>query len=195
MFPEITNDAFRFDFCQYDSESWSFEHIFPQHPTGRLKIPEIAVPIVCNAINSRITSLDDPETISKLKAIQEKISNEDYLEKEDIDAIGFLYECDFDIHQCGNMALLSDGVNASLSNNPYIAKRPILMSKAISGSFVPSLTMSVFNKSLTCGDKSFVPDLAQWTIDDVTAHMLWQIKRNTAIRTEIRTQRENDEHR
>ncbi len=195
VFPEITNDAFRFDFCQYDSESWSFEHIFPQHPTGRLKIPEIAVPIVCNAINSRITSLDDPETISKLKAIREKISNEDYLEKEDIDAIGFLYECDFDIHQCGNMALLSGGVNSSLSNNPYIAKRPILMSKAISGSFVPSHTMNVFNKSLTGGDKSFVPDLAQWTIDDVTAHMLWQINRNKKIREQIRTQMENDEHR
>ena len=193
VFPEITNDAFRFDFCQYDSESWSFEHIFPQHPTGRLKIPKIAVPIVCNAISSRIPSLDDPECASKLKDIQEKITKEDHLEKEDIDAIGFLYECDFDIHQCGNMALLSGGVNSSLSNNPYIAKRPILMSKAISGSFVPSHTMSVFNKSLTDGDgdKSFVPDLAQWVVDDVTAHMLWQVKRNTEIRTQI----ENDEYR
>lgn len=115
------------------------------------------------------------------------------MEKEDIDSIGFLYECDFDIHQCGNMALLSGEVNSSLSNNPYIAKRPILMSKAISGSFVPSHTMSVFNKSLTdcAGDKSFVPDLAQWTADDVTTHMLWQIKRNREIRRQI----QNDEHR
>lgn len=193
VFPEISNDAFRFNFCQYDSESWSFEHIFPQHPTGRLKITKIAIPIICNAIKSRITSLDDAETKSKLENIQRKIKNEDHLEKEDIDAIGFLYECDFDIHQCGNMALLSGGVNSSLSNNPYIAKRPILMSKAISGSFVPSHTMSVFNKSLTdsAGDKSFVPDLAQWTADDVTTHMLWQIKRNTEIRTQI----QNDEHR
>jgi len=185
--------AFRFDFCQYDTESWSFEHIFPQHPSSKLRISPIAVPIVCNAISTHIDSLPDSEIISRLKVIQEKIKKKEDLVKDDIDVIGFLYECDFDIDQCGNMALLSGGVNSTLSNNPYIAKRPILMSTAISGSFVPSHTMCVFNKSLVngAGDKSFVPDLSKWTVDDVTAHMFWQIKRNEEIRSTL----EKDEHR
>ena len=136
-------------------------------------------------LNPYVYVIEDEESISKLICL--------YLQKEDIDTIGFLYDCDFDIHQCGNMALLSGSVNSALSNNPFIAKRPILMSHAISGSFVPSHTMSVFNKSLVNGtaDISLIPELSQWTSDDVSAHMHWQIKRNFEIRKKL----EEDEHR
>lgn len=182
VFPEIPCKSYRFDFCQYDSESWSFEHIYPQHPksTEKLKIHTNAAPVVCSAIRNVLNSIErvESERRSRLNRIVEKILASESLVKEEIDEIGFLYDCNFDIHQCGNMALLSGGVNSALSNNPFIAKRPILMGKAISGYFVPAHTMSVFNKSLV---DRFVPELSQWTVDDVSAHMHWQIKRNAEI--------------
>lgn len=186
VFPEISDKSYRFNFCQYDREDWSFEHIFPQHPSGKLKIPPIAISVVCSAINSEITS-KAPEQQEKLKQIRDRIKGNETLDKEDIEMIGFLYDCSFDINQCGNMALLSRGLNSALSNNPYIAKRPVLIEKAVSGSFVPAHTMGIFNKSLAAipEDTSFTPELSKWNVDDVTAHMIWQIERNSRIRKQL----------
>ena len=84
------------------------------------------------------------------------------------------------------MALLSQGVNSTLSNNPFIAKRPILLSKVNEGSFVPQHTMNVFNKILVTPDESaFVPELSKWTQTDVIAHIKWQIQRNLSIRKQL----------
>ena len=187
VFPEVPNAAYRFDFCQYDLHNWSFEHIFPQHPTGTLKIDRIAISTVCKAIDEVIAKTQDPNKKTRLQEIKNQINDRKRLDKDAIDSIGFLYECDFDIHQCGNMALLSDGVNSALSNNPYIAKRLIIMDKAISEFFVPQHTMAVFNKSLSVTDqRSFTPELSRWDGSDVTAHMHWQIKRNEQIRADLK---------
>ena len=185
VFPEISDKSYRFDFCQYDSEDWSFEHIFPQHPNNKLRISKLAIPAVCEAILSRKDEEPDDDIKQRLDSITEKIKEENVLEKEEIDNIGFLYDCDFDIHQCGNMALLSGGDNSALSNNPYIAKRPILMQKAISGSFIPAHTMSIFSKTLIASGKPFAQELSKWTEKDVTAHMYWQIERNKKIREDL----------
>ena len=86
------------------------------------------------------------------------------------------------------MALLSGGVNSALSNNPFVAKRPILLSKINAGSFVPQHTMNVFNKILVAPEgAAFVPELSKWTELDVVAHMKWQIQRNTLIRDQIKS--------
>lgn len=186
VFPEEESLSYRFDFCQYDAESWSFEHIFPQHPSGKLKIPSIAVDIVSRSIDSEITNADE-ERKEQLRFIQNKIRNGDTLDKEEINEIAFLYDCNFDIHLCGNMALLSGGVNSALSNNPFVAKRPILMSKINAGSFVPQHTMNVFNKILVAPEgAAFIPELSKWTEDDVLAHIRWQIERNSSIRNQLK---------
>ena len=185
VFPEEQNPSYRFDFCQYDSESWSFEHIFPQHPSGKLKIPDIAVDIVCRAIESEATKADEDRR-KNLHEILCKIKEKKTLDKDEINVLSFLYDCDFDIHLCGNMALLSGGVNSALSNNPFIAKRPILLSKINSGSFVPQHTMNVFNKILVAPEgAAFDLELSKWTETDVIAHIKWQIQRNTSIRNQI----------
>lgn len=187
VFCEERNPSYRFDFCQYDSEAWSFEHIFPQHPSGKLKIPSIAVDIVCRTIDSEIAKADE-ERKKNLDNIRNKIKDNKTLEKEEINALSFLYDCDYDIHLCGNMALLSGGVNSALSNNPFVAKRPILLSKINAGSFVPQHTMNVFNKILVAPEgAAFVPELSKWTELDVVAHMKWQIQRNTLIRDQIKS--------
>ena len=186
VFPEVCNKAYRFDFCRYDLESWSFEHIFPQHPKGTLKISPVAIPAVCKAMDLEISNSEDVTRKKRLKEIKGSIAAGKTLDKEDVDDIVFLYNCDFDIDQCGNMALLSGGDNSALSNNPFIAKRLILTELAISGSFVPLHTMATFNKSLSATDgTSFSPNLSKWTSDDVQAHMLWEVKRNKEIKKEL----------
>ncbi len=187
VFPEELNPSYRFDFCQYDSEAWSFEHIFPQHPSGKLKIPSIAVDIVCRTIDSEIAKADE-ERKKSLDNIRNKIKDNKTIDKEEINALSFLYDCDFDIHLCGNMALLSGGVNSALSNNPFVAKRPILLSKSNAGLFVPQHTMNVFNKILVAPEgAAFTPELSKWTEADVIAHIEWQINRNASIRNQIKS--------
>ena len=183
VFPEENLDTYRFDFYTYDTEFWSFEHIYPQHPSGKLKIPAIASKSVSHAIRSFMNNIEDKALIEKLESIIQDINEGKTLQKEDVNHIAFLYECDFDVDQCGNMALLSGGVNSALSNNPFIAKRPILMSKVSEGSFVPQHTISIFNKMLIdVGDNAFVPDLSKWTKDDIETHTSWQKRRNMTIR-------------
>lgn len=186
VFPEEKRDTYRFDFYRYDTESWSFEHIFPKHPSGKLKIQSIASKSVCHAIKSYMKSIVDKAQIEKLESIIQDINDGKTLQKEDVNHISFLYECDFDVDQCGNMALLSGGVNSALSNNPFIAKRPILMSKLSEGSFVPRHTIGVFNKMLIdVEDNAFIPDLSKWTKDDIDTHTSWQKKRNESIRKQL----------
>lgn len=186
VFPEEKKKSYRFDYYRYDTESWSFEHIFPQHPSGKLKIPPIAQKSVCHAIRSYMSQINDPRQLERLESIMQDINEEKILQKEDVNNLSFLYECDFDVDLCGNMALLSGGVNSALSNNPFIAKRPILMSKVSDGSFVPQHTISVFNKMLIgVGGKTFIPELSKWTKDDVEAHTSWQRERNSSIRKQL----------
>ena len=187
VFPEENLNTYRFDFYRYDTEKWSFEHIYPQHPSGTLKIPLIAKKSVIHAIMSYMKNLEDKAQIERLESIIRDINDDKTLQKEDVSHIAFLYDCDFDVDQCGNMALLSGGVNSSLSNNPFIAKRPILMSKVSAGSFVPKHTIGVFNKMLLIDDedKSFIPDLSKWNEEDIDAHTSWMKRRNTSIRNQL----------
>lgn len=178
VFPEQKDDSYRFDFCSYVKEKWSFEHISPQHPKTDVTILGMAKLYVKQKITKNYA--DDAE---KSESLIQKI---DAGEKIPASDIGFLYGSEIDLHSLGNMALLSGGANSALSNNPYVTKRDILFDKLNSGYFIPRHTMDVFNKVLnTPSDKAFSPDLHTWTNDDVEAHIGWMEARNKNIRKEL----------
>lgn len=203
VFPEESNKSYRFDFFKYDEEKWSFEHIFPQHPSGKITIPPVAKPFVNRAIQNKLNPLNEKkekgevlnesenEIYSELQNAMKIINNNEKLEITK--SLSFLYEANIDIHEVGNMALLSGGANAAISNNPFVAKRSILQNKIQDGSFVPRHTVDVFNKILPAISRineennekeyySLNPELHIWDENDVKAHTVWMITRNKQIR-------------
>lgn len=179
VFPESMANSYRFDFYSYDTEKWTFEHIFPQNPSKTVKIAPIAKQIVIRAIQNQKDLSEDEK-----KELIEKVENE-----KDIEAshILFLYNADFEVDSLGNMALLTGSVNSALSNNPYIAKRPILTQKCLAGDFIPRHTLDVFNKTISpdSNDYAFNPELSFWNESDVLAHIVWMEQRNKSIREEL----------
>jgi hypothetical protein len=191
--PELTNlllsfsvlsngNPYKFDFVEYESSKWSFEHISPQHPSSQIKIHEAAIRIVIKKIDKEIAKEEnDIEKKNKLTELTDAIKKN---EKIPVDDIVFLYDNDINedyLHCCGNMALLPSGANSSLNNNPFVAKRPILYSIIRNGNFVPRHTMDIFNKNMNVDECPFTDELSIWTKDDIMAHLHWMEKENAAI--------------
>lgn len=182
-FSVLSNDnSYKFDFVEYESNKWSFEHISPQHPSSQIKIHEAAIRIVIKKIDKEIDKAEkDAEKKIRLTELINAIKNK---EKISVDDIGFLYDNDINedyLHCCGNMALLPSGANSSLNNNPFVAKRPILYSIIRNGDFVPRHTMDIFNKNMNVSECPFTDELSIWTKDDIIAHLLWMEKENAVI--------------
>lgn len=178
VFPEYEDTNYRFDFCSYDRENWSFEHISPQHPKTQVKISEAAKDAVIEKIRKSTEIKED--------AKEKLIKHIENGEKVNADDIAFLYDDGVDLHSLGNMALLSRGDNSALNNNPYIAKRNILFYLKNKGKFVPRHTMDVFNKVFnTPSDKSFESDIHVWTNNDIVAHIAWMESRYKKIKEDL----------
>lgn len=178
VFPELSDRNYRFDFCAYAQEKWSFEHISPQHPKSDVKIDISAKENVIRKIKEQVNLEDE-----KKEELIKQVNNGEKIKASEID---FLYDDHIDLDSLGNMALLPGGANSALSNNPYIAKRGILFAKHNCGYFIPRHTMDVFNKVLnTPTDKSFTPDLLTWNNEDIKAHIAWMEKRNISIRENL----------
>lgn len=182
VFPEEGNATSRFDFYSYDREKWSFEHIFPQHPSkDEVAIKEDVREIVCAEIVRKQTKDGKEKSAStEIKSILEEIRKKGKLKIDP--RTEFLYSSDIeDVHVLGNMALLSGGVNSALSNNPFIAKRPILSNKNKAGKFIPYHTVGIFNKLFASSKHPFNIELTLWDTNDVEAHAQWMIERNHKI--------------
>lgn len=203
VFPEGARPTYRFDFYQYDEESWSFEHIYPQNPPKKVTIAQEAKPIVTTSLKKYWKDKMEKELNKSKKAFaemliplirsdffKEYISVMDKLRKDEaieVDKLEFLYAKKLkDEDSCGNMALMSGGANSALSNNPYIAKRLILNKKEMEGYFIPIHTKTIFHKALSSSQKQqFNPDLTIWDDNDVEAHIEWMIKRNKEIKNSL----------
>lgn len=186
VFPADKDQGYRFNFYQYDHEKWSFEHVFPQHPKSEIRIEnETAIRLVCDAVDDEYAKRPQTKECEEEKSsLLKKLKNKEKIRIEE--GLEFLYSTDFDINRCGNMALLPGNTNTALSNNPFIAKRPILMEKIIDGYFVPQHTVNVFFKNLISPDVPFNAELTKWDEQDVTAHEAWMIERNQSILNELK---------
>lgn len=176
----------KFNFYEYTNKrkNWSLEHIFPQTP----KFDE-------NFLNNEdIKSINELSTKKTISEIQKDI----YLENKDINLedeynklmtilednvsgkitstqvkiIEKLIQVD-SLHSIGNMALLSIGDNASMSNHMFNVKRLNLSKRVSKGSFIPKHTFEVFSKLIEVDDKSMNENLKVWTIKDIKTHQAW----------------------
>ena len=171
-FNVFLEQAEKFDFYQYDSENWTLEHLSPQNPKGDIKIPHNLVTYVLGKL---------PESLeqSKRADLETKLLNGEAIS---VDDLPFLYDSEIDEHVMGNMALLGGGDNSAVSNNPFIVKRNIIISRRNKGSFVPYHTIALYEKSLDMKEeKGFTPDLFRWDINDIAVHKQWMRQRNKEI--------------
>lgn len=169
----------KFDFYQYDCENWTLEHLSPQNPKGEIKIPHNLVSYVLGKL---------PESLeqSKRTEIETKLVNGESIS---VDDLPFLYDSEIDEHVMGNMALLGGGDNSAVSNNPFIVKRNIIISRRNKGSFVPYHTIALYEKSLDMkGKKGFTPDLFRWDMNDIAIHEQWMKHRNKEIIKQLKNQ-------
>lgn len=169
----------KFDFYQYDSENWTLEHLSPQNPKGEIKIPHNLVTYVLGKL---------PESLeqSKRADLEAKLLNGEAIS---VDDLPFLYDSEIDEHVMGNMALLGGGDNSAVSNNPFIVKRNIIISRRNKGSFVPYHTIALYEKSLDMkGEKGFTPDLFRWDMNDIAVHEQWMKHRNKEIVEQLKNQ-------
>lgn len=163
----------KFNFYKYDFENWTLEHLSPQNPKGNIKIPQNLVSYVFEKLQNTSIQTDKKETIEEQLRKDEAIP---------VDDLPFLYDAEIDEHVMGNMALLGGGDNSAVSNNPFIVKRNIIISRNNKGSFVPYHTIALYEKSLDMkGEQGFTPDLFRWDIHDIDAHERWMIRRNQEI--------------
>lgn len=155
----------RFPFDKYKNGEngkvvWSLEHIHAQQSEGlstqkmwkewlRLHKPSV----------ESVKSLSH-DTNKLIKEIDDAINN-DRLTRQDFDSIqqevvGLLSEEGHSeyLHSIANLALLSSGDNAALSNSTFDVKRTEIIKMDKKGAFIPFCTRMVFLKYYTSSDKN-----------------------------------------
>lgn len=194
VFPEHEDDIdvkkYKFDFYSFSVENWTLEHIFPQNPNiDNFKIEsDTDKEWVKDKIEQKKKQKDiTEEEKTKLDKTKLKIDNNEAINSNDID---FIFSEILDIHNLGNMALLSDKINPALSNSFFNDKRIKLLKKINEGNFVPKHTIDVFSKMLnpviveennTNVEKKLDNTLTTWTNKDIEVHKHWILKRASAI--------------
>jgi uncharacterized protein with ParB-like and HNH nuclease domain len=136
----------RFSFDKFNQENWSLEHIHAQQDKG-LQSFEAKKSWLKDA-KEQIKKIDisnKKEILNKIDKLLsiEKIEDEKF---QDIQTTIVKLFGEDDIHTIDNLALLSIGVNSSLSNSIFPIKRQILKQKDTTGEFIPICTKNVFLK-------------------------------------------------
>lgn len=179
--PMRASKTFRFQFYDYESSKWSFEHISPQNPKGAISIPEYAKLYVIKEIEKKLNNnkLKDEEQARLMDVILKIGRNE----KIDAEIVEFLFDANVDEHSVGNMALLTREDNSANNNNPFMIKKLIIQNRKGKGAFIPSHTYDVFNKILVSpiSDKPFSIETFIWNQQDVDAHIKWMESANEDI--------------
>lgn len=180
VFPEAKRQEFRFDFYTYANEDWTLEHIFPQNP-------ETGVVDISNEEDKKWLK----NQFKKKKNGSEWSEKFQNSEKVSVEKIFFIYD-DFDeTHSLGNMVLLSQSINSSLSNGFFNTKRKEILRKINRGDFVPKHTIDVFSKMLEIknGKSNFDGDLRIWTKKDVEANAQYIVQRTEELKKNFKTKR------
>ena len=185
VFPENKPEQYMFDFFRYDKENWTFEHLSPQNPKKSIKIPHELKQWVIERLKRTETINITDNTYTEQSKTNDDLINDIMSDKDvETDKLEFLFDSNIDEHYVGNMALLDGGSNSAVSNNPFVIKRCSIIEKINQNKFVPSHTISIYEKSINTNglEKALNPDLFCWSEEDSKAHKDWMIRRNKEIR-------------
>jgi len=150
----------RFSFDKFNDKEnrWSLEHIHAQQDKGLQSVE--AKKVWLEESKKQIQQIHSSESYEFLENIElllekEKIESEEFekLQNQIISLFGEL-----DIHTIDNLALLTVGVNSSLSNSVFPIKRQILKTKDTNGEFIPICTKNVFLKYYS----EYIENLYYW---------------------------------
>lgn len=165
VFPDLSKEKsaepqmayYPFNFARFNSESWSLEHIYPQHPKWEGDIApsgteDSLLDLIVQPLPEEITRLLQARQLAPLEAAV--LQN-------------YLHADNQFLHSLGNLALLTGGDNSSMSNATFHEKRQRLMRRVRQGSFVPPHTLAVFSK-LVLPESSA---LLRWNKADISLHL------------------------
>ncbi|WP_417558962.1 DUF262 domain-containing protein [Mesoflavibacter zeaxanthinifaciens] len=133
------------------------EHIFPQNPQT---IKEKA------GFVKFLLKYDDKLKAEELLLDYDKRKDEEDYQIE-LDLFIEDYTRDISIHSIGNLVLLYDSLNKSISNNPYAYKRKRVMQHFNEGNYIQPHTLKVFARYFQDNNTSGL-DLEHWTQEDIT---------------------------
>ena len=173
--PIINHKAVSYDFSKITLDNWSIEHIFPQNEKDLKQIDVLGkfdLKMLKEVLSEDIGKMDieyesKTETILALYNKIQQNDTEFEIDNEELEALGYLLENKAsDLHKLGNLALLPQGINCSLSNHFFDRKRKIIVEKVSAGDFVPFHTYDVFSKLIIENQTS----LHVWSRADILKH-------------------------
>lgn len=164
-----------YNFSNIAGKGWSLEHIFPQNASDFKKVSVLEIDdlaVIRELLPSHLdeVTVDDDVNLRAAKQIYIRIMKAQgplKLKDEDKPALGLLLNDNAkELHTIGNLALLQQNINSSLSNHFFEGKRTILVAKISQGHFVPFHTYDVFSKLVISGSTG----LHIWSANDIEAH-------------------------
>ncbi|WP_304353944.1 DUF262 domain-containing protein [Brachyspira innocens] len=155
------NDNFKYRFDLHNKENWSIEHILPQ------KITLDNALVYMEALKYYI---NEDEEIPKNIKDNFNLIYDNYDNKKTDDISHIIEQLGF-MHQMGNLVLLDNSTNKSLTNNPFDKKREIILKLLlIDNKFIPPLTCKIFTKSFENAELN----KTYWSPKDFNSYMTYQ---------------------
>lgn len=148
----------KFDFYAFRKLHWTLEHIFPQSPEGK---DSVLTPEHKEKIMEMLGGTENihPE-VKDVLDLPQRDNDQKKIYYDALQSIGPLNEI-------GNMALLSQSVNASIGCHFFDEKRKLILRHMQNGKFVPLHTFKVFSKTIMDSNPG---DLMTWTKQDIESH-------------------------
>lgn len=150
-------DMQRFPFSRFKSKTWSLEHIHAQHSEGirtqekwKLWLEHHMKSIL--AVDARNSTLlaDMKEAIDKPRLSEDEFKQ---LHQRAVAVLSPKGSEEY-LHTIANLALLSIGDNAALSNSTFDVKRNIIVEMDQEGKYIPFCTRMVFLKYYTRSEEN-----------------------------------------
>lgn len=150
---KIEEQSSRFSFDKFKSSGlWTLEHIHAQQSEGMNTQKEWRMWLSDHVESLRTLENPDDELIEDIEAVldKEEIKKQNFVKLQE-KAISKLSEQGIDdyMHSIGNLALLSGGDNAALSNSAFDVKRNKIIERDQHGLYIPYCTKMVFLKYYT----------------------------------------------
>lgn len=150
---KIEERSSRFSFDKFKSSGlWTLEHIHAQQSEGMNTQKEWRMWLSDHVESLRTLENPDDELIEDIEAVldKEEIKKQNFVKLQE-KAISKLSEQGIDdyMHSIGNLALLSGGDNAALSNSAFDVKRNKIIERDQHGLYIPYCTKMVFLKYYT----------------------------------------------